>query len=254
MNPAHQQAVDHINTQGYHLFPDAIAASDARAMAEDFLKLHDDPQHAWRIRGDQHYQTLFGMLNLDDRVWRCAAHDDVVAVARCLLGDTCRVVEACSKPARPGSPAQNVHIDSAANFARVPDIPWMINTIWMLTDFTQDNGATGVVPMSHTLRRKSPPPYITADSSLIRPITGRAGSVLLWHSGLIHLARANTTTQARVGLNIAYYPRWMNNWVEAGHQPVTEQAFARMPKKMQSLCPGRLGERREELYEEKRPS
>jgi len=117
-------------------------------------------------------------MNLDDRVWTCAGHPDVVAIARHFLGPRCRVVEACCKPTWPGAPAQSVHTDSVGEFARVPDVPWMINTIWMLTDFTVDNGATGVVPMSHRSRCKRPP----GKTSKTRHRVRRFGHSLAWRS------------------------------------------------------------------------
>ena len=73
------------------------------------------------------------MPNLDDRVWDFAAHADVLAIVRHFLGDHCRAVEACSKPAWPGAPPQHLHVDSSGYFKQVPNIPWMINTIWMYT-------------------------------------------------------------------------------------------------------------------------
>jgi ectoine hydroxylase-related dioxygenase (phytanoyl-CoA dioxygenase family) len=129
-------------------------------------------------------------------------------------------------------------------------VPWMINTIWMLTDFTIENGATGVVPMSHRSRLRRPPPDIQSDSPLIKPVTGRAGSVMMWHGGLFHQARANTSSQIRVGLNIACYPRWFNNWIEGGHQPLWPETYERMPEATQRLCPGRQGREREKVYEQ----
>jgi hypothetical protein len=243
-------AAEHLDTYGYCLLEDRIPARTARELAARCLELHADPQYKSLIHGDQHYQTLFGMVNLDDRVWQCAAHPDTVAIARHFLGSHCRVVEACSKPTWPGAPAQALHADSAGNFRQVPDVPWMINTIWMLTDFTVENGATGVVPLSHRSRLKRPPEDL--DPSLIRPITGGAGSVMLWHGGTFHIARANTSTQVRVGLNIAYYPRWFNNWVEGGHQPVWPETYERMPPEMKQLCTGKLGRSRAALYEERR--
>ena len=134
------------------------------------------------------------MLNLDDRVWQCAFHRDTLAIARHFLG-SCRVVEACSKPCWPGAPAQALHVDSAHHFHQVPDVPWMINTIWMLSDFTVENGATGIVPLSHRSRLKTPPPEVGHDSEFIAAVAGEAGSVLLWHGGAWHQARANTLPQ-----------------------------------------------------------
>ena len=81
-----------------------IPGDTARRMAERFLELHTDPKCQIYNTGDEYYQTLFGMMNLDDRVWMCASHPDTVAVARHFLGQNCRVVEACSKPTWPGAP------------------------------------------------------------------------------------------------------------------------------------------------------
>jgi len=249
MNNEVEWAVEHLKTYGYCLLEDRIPGDLAQNMAQRCLELHADPKLEPYIVGDEFYQSLFGMLNLDDRVWACASHPDVVAVARHFLGPNCRVVEACSKPTWPGAPRQGLHVDSACEFSEVPDVPWMINSIWMLTDFTVENGATGVVPMSHRSRLKHPPPEIKADSPLIKPVTGWAGSVMMWHGGLFHMARANTSEQIRVGLNVAYYPRWFNNWIEDDHQPLWPETHDRMSPEMQSLCPGKLGRKREDVYE-----
>lgn len=244
-------AIQHLDTYGYCLLEDRVPVSLAQGLAARCLELHADPQYLpMMVNDDPRYHTLFGMVNLDDRVWQFASHPDTTAIARHFLGPHFRVVEACSKPTWPGAPAQRLHADSAGNFHQVPEVPWMINTMWMLTDFTVENGATGVVPFSHRSRCKGPPADF--DPSLIVPVTGRAGSVMLWHGGMFHIARANTSDQIRVGLNIAYYPRWFNNWVEGGHQPVWPETFERMPPEMQQLCPGKLGRSRAELYEVRR--
>jgi ectoine hydroxylase-related dioxygenase (phytanoyl-CoA dioxygenase family) len=221
-----------------------------RRLGESLLQLHfgGENDHLMHGAGDK-YQTLFGMLNRDDRVWECAAHRDVQRVVQHFLGHSYRVVEACSKPSWPGCPVQGLHVDSASNFHVVPppECPWMINTIWMLSDFTVENGCTRVVPMSHRARVKAPP---FQESDLIRPLEGKAGSVVLWHSGLFHQGGPNTSRDAvRLGLNIAYYPSWMNNWVEGGHQPLWPETYARMPPRVQRLMVGIHGHDRSEHYE-----
>ena len=72
--------------------------------------------------------------------------------------------------------------------------------------------------------------------TLIKPVAGEAGSIMLWHGGLFHQARANRSDDIRVGLNIAYYPRWFNNWIEHGHQPIWPETYEWMPPAMQQLC------------------
>ena len=244
-----KDAIAHLDQYGYCLLPELMPAEWARSFAERCQELHADPRNANKISGDEHYETLFGMLNLDDRTWACASHPSAVTVARHFLGPKCRVVEACSKPTQPGAPHQALHADSAGNFVRVPDIPWMINSMWMLTDFTADNGATAVVPGSHRSRLSAPPADLDVDGPHLHTICGTAGSLLMWHAGTFHMARGNRSDTVRVGLNVAYYPRWFNNWVENHHQPVWPETFEPMPRVMQSLCTGRRVHTRAEAYE-----
>ncbi len=247
-----ERAIQHLEVYGYCLLPQLLPADWCADFAANCLRLHADAACRQDVVGDEYYQTLFGMMNRDERTWRCAAHPAAVAVARHFLGDACRVVEACSKPTWPGAPHQPAHVDSAGRFQRVPDIPWMINSMWMLTDFTEANGATGVVPMSHRSRRNTPPADLDPDGPLVRPVIGTAGSLLMWHGGTVHLARAHRGDSIRVGLNVAYYPSWFNNWLENNHQPVWPETYASMPEVMQRLCTGRQAHSRAEAYEHKR--
>ena len=243
-------AVDHLQTYGYCLLEDRLPQEQTRAMAEDFLKLHANPDYDEYKANEWPYETLFGMLNHDERTWDCAFHPDTVEIARHLLGPRCRVVEACSKPNWPGYTGQwPLHVDSAGHFKDVPDLPWIINTIWMLTDFTASNGATRIVPMSHRSRMNRPPDDIAVDDPMVKDVIGRSGSVMMWHGGLFHGAGPNTGDDIRVGLNVAYYPRWMNNWVEGGHRPLWKETYERMPPEYQSLCVGKFGRDREGIYE-----
>ena len=249
MNDELQAAIDHLETYGYCLLENRIPAALTQSLAVRCLELHQMPKNQEYIHGDEFYQTLFGMPNLDDRVWDFAAHPDTLAIARHFLGDRCRAVEACSKQTLPGAPAQHLHVDSAGEFAQVPDVPWMINTIWMLTDFTVKNGATRIVPMSHRSRCKRPPVDLEPDDPMVATVTGRSGSVMMWHGGLFHGAGPNTGQDIRVGLNVAFYPRWLNNWIEGGHQPLWPETYARLPQEFRSLCVGKFGKVREEEYE-----
>src|SRR6185436_10008897 len=108
-------------------------------MAATYFKLHQDPAHRGWLQNpqDELYQTLFGLLNLDEQCWACAAHPRVLAVVRHFLGKNARIGEACSKWVKPGAPAGSVHVDSTYDLPAVlPAEPWIINTMWMITDFS----------------------------------------------------------------------------------------------------------------------
>jgi ectoine hydroxylase-related dioxygenase (phytanoyl-CoA dioxygenase family) len=80
-------------------------------------------------------------------------------------------------------------------------------TLWMLDDFTEENGATGGIPFSH--RKSHPPdePHSTwrEDGEIL---TGARGSVVFAHGAWWHTARPNTTQQPRSCLLGMYLMPW----------------------------------------------
>ncbi len=189
-----QDAIAHLETFGYCLIEDAISTSQADAMAEKYFQLHRNPANrdAFQDPGADLYQTLFGIVNLDEMCWECIAHPQVLQVVRHFLGDSVRLGEACTKWVKPRASQGGIHSDSTHDLpARLPETPWMINSIWMITDFTVENGATLVVPFSHRARRRPSASDITESHPV--PVCGRRGSVLLWHGGTWHGQGANIT-------------------------------------------------------------
>ncbi|MBL8386458.1 MAG: phytanoyl-CoA dioxygenase family protein [Burkholderiales bacterium] len=92
---------------------------------------------------------------------------------------------------------QPLHRDMGA----VPDAQgdWVCNCIWMLDDFTADNGPTRAVPGSHRLRD------LPADPRARHPdevhITGSAGTVVVMNAHLWHGGLANRTARPRAALH-----------------------------------------------------
>jgi len=106
-----------------------------------------------------------------------------------------------------GSAPQPLHADMAA----VADERgyWVCNTVWMLDDFTAENGAIRVVPGSHRWRRL--PQQCPADASAPHPqevlLTGRAGDVVVLNAHLWHGGTANRTGSPRTALHAFYCRR-----------------------------------------------
>jgi len=72
--------------------------------------------------------------------------------------------------------------------------------MWALTDFTEANGATRLVPGSH--RFDHCPDYGKPYESI--PAEMERGSVLVWNGSLWHGGGANTTRERRVGIAMNY--------------------------------------------------
>jgi ectoine hydroxylase-related dioxygenase (phytanoyl-CoA dioxygenase family) len=73
-----------------------------------------------------------------------------------------------------------------------------------MTDFTEANGATRVIPGSHRLADR-----LTFSEADTEPATMPAGSVLFYTGALYHGAGANRSDTVRSGLNITYAVSWL---------------------------------------------
>ncbi|MCY4059583.1 MAG: phytanoyl-CoA dioxygenase family protein, partial [Gammaproteobacteria bacterium] len=76
------------------------------------------------------------------------------------------------------------------------------NTMWMLDDFTAENGATLVVPGSH-LSGRQPDHDLDSNANWV-PATGPAGTVLALEGRIWHSTGVNTTNRYRTGLTINF--------------------------------------------------
>ncbi len=73
-----------------------------------------------------------------------------------------------------------------------------VNAMWMITEFTEDNGATRVVPGSHLSGRE--PDASVPHKILSVPATGPAGTAFVFDARLWHGAAPNTTNESRFGV------------------------------------------------------
>jgi ectoine hydroxylase-related dioxygenase (phytanoyl-CoA dioxygenase family) len=131
----------------------------------------------------------------------------------------------------PGSAAQELHRDSW-DFEGFP-IPLgyesSLSTMWALTDFTEMNGATRVVPGSHKLKGRQQ--FGLEDSE---PAEMEAGSVLLYTGSLFHGAGANRSGSHREGLIVHYNLGWLRQ-VENQYLSVTVETLRELPEDLLRL-------------------
>lgn len=104
-----------------------------------------------------------------------------------------------------GSRAQPLHRDRLAWGKHIPrQIEPQFNTLWALTDFTAENGATRCVPGSHKWdweRRAEPDHIVQAEMA--------AGSVFLYTGSVLHGGGENRARESRLGLNLTYTLGWL---------------------------------------------
>lgn len=104
---------------------------------------------------------------------------------------------------QPGEPAQFLHRDEDIwPFPNTFEI--MANAMWALDDFTEENGATRLIPGSHLWPRDRQPQPGEAVSA-----TAKAGSVVLWLGGVLHGGGANNAQAVRRGVVMSYRLGWL---------------------------------------------
>ena len=106
----------------------------------------------------------------------------------------------------PGQAAQPIHRDQwAFDFFPFPSgYEVQCNTIWAMTDFTAENGATRIVPGSNHFEDKLQ--FREKDSE---PAEMEKGSVLFYTGSVYHGGGANRSDATRTGINITYNVSWL---------------------------------------------
>ncbi len=137
---------------------------------------------------------------------------------------------------RPGQGNQPIHRDRWAWGSHLAHVQPQLNTIWALSDFTEANGATRVVPGSTEW-----PDDRVADEKEITQATMRAGSVLVYTGSVFHSGGENQSEQDRIGLNITYTLGWLRQ--EENQYLSTPPELARqLPERLQELIGYAMGQ------------
>lgn len=129
----------------------------------------------------------------------------------------------------PGEKAQAIHRDDAIYPIRRPHQELVLNTMWALDDFTEENGATHVIPGSQRWIDQQPDES-TATVRAIMP----AGSVMFFLGGVLHGGGANLSDRPRLGVILEYAAGWLRQ--QENHViGVPREVVGTLPVRLQEL-------------------
>jgi ectoine hydroxylase-related dioxygenase (phytanoyl-CoA dioxygenase family) len=137
----------------------------------------------------------------------------------------------------PGAPAQLLHRDQwCFDFFPFPtDVEVEVSTIWALTDFTEANGATRIVPGSHTSDGRI---EHTPDDTV--PAVMPRGSVVLYTGRTVHGGGENRSDGIRTGVNVDYVLGWLRQ-EENQYLSVPPEVVRSLPERIQRLMGYQMG-------------
>jgi ectoine hydroxylase-related dioxygenase (phytanoyl-CoA dioxygenase family) len=192
---------------GYTVVEGAVEESLVDELAETVRRLEDElhAAPAENLFEGVHTVRLYNLLARAEVFGRVPVHPGVLPIAERVLDPGLLISSLSSIAIGPGEAAQPIHADDQVIPLPKPHPATVCNTMWALTDFTEANGATRLVPGSH-LADASPDLFAAYDSV---PAEMPRGSVLVWHGSLWHGGGANTTGATRVGIAMNYCAGWI---------------------------------------------
>jgi len=184
---------------------DLLARLRAR-IGELFVQEGDRAGHEFRT--EEHARRLANLVDKGDVFQQAVAWPALLEYVRYVLGPDIKLSSLNARSADPHSDeGQPLHVDMSA----IPDERgyWVCNTVWMLDDFTPENGATRMVPGSHKWGTR--PQDALDDPMAPHPrevlLTGRAGSIAVMNAHLWHGGTANGTSAPRLAMHAFYCRR-----------------------------------------------
>jgi hypothetical protein len=229
--PPREEHRRRLDEEGYVKLEGFIAPARGRRLADRIEALFDAEGAAAgaEFRQEPGARRLANLVDKGDVFVECILEPLVLEHIGHVLGPRFKLSSLNARSANPRSEdAQPLHVDAGA----LPDERgyWVCNTVWLLDDFTAENGALRVVPGSHRWGRR--PQDALEDPRRPHPgevlVTGRAGDLVVMNSHLWHGGTANRTDRPRLALH-AFYCRWdkpQQQYQKALLRPETQAALS----------------------------
>lgn len=193
--------VERIRREGYTIVENAIEPGLVDALNVALLRLERELDAKPAMNGFEGHKTvrIYNLLAFGAPFTQVPVHARVLPIVEGVLDDGCLISSLSSIAIDAGESAQPIHADDMVIPLAKPHIPIVCNSMWALTDFTDANGATRLVPGSHV---KDNPEYGGKYDTIAAEM--KKGSVLIWDGALWHGGGANKTDTRRTGIAMNY--------------------------------------------------
>ena len=171
----------------------------------DALFVQEGDRAGAEFRPEPGAPRLANLADKGDVFVECMLEPAVLELVAHVLGPRFKLSSLNARSAEPGeAAAQPLHCDMGA----LPDEQgfWVCNALFMLDDFTAENGSLRAVPGTHRSGRL--PAEALADPRAPHAgetlVTGRAGDVVVMNAHLWHAGTANRSPRRRLALHSFY--------------------------------------------------
>lgn len=190
-----EQAIAEVEIYGFTLLENVLSTEVAEQMRAALIRCEREVGTEHTHRGSARHVSNLPTL---DRVFhQCVDHPRVLPVLENFLEPSLILGSLNSRIVRPGDGYQELHSDIPAHMLNM-DTPVMMNTVWLLDDFSPEIGGTRVVPGSHKSGLVQVPEGFAVQHE-VQP-TAPAGSVIIFNGQCWHGGGANTSDRSRHAL------------------------------------------------------
>jgi ectoine hydroxylase-related dioxygenase (phytanoyl-CoA dioxygenase family) len=200
--------LERMKRDGFTIVEGAIEPSLVETLRDDIFRLERElaVAPATNLFEGTRTHRIYNLLARGAVYQQVPVHAEVLPIVEGVLDRGCLVSSLSSIAIVPGETEQPLHADDQLIPLPKPHVSIICNTMWALTDFTIENGATRVVPGSH-LADRSPQPF--GEPVEVQYAEMKAGSVLVFDGSIWHGGGANRTTERRLGLAMNYCAGWI---------------------------------------------
>jgi len=214
---------------GYVIVSDMMSDGDiqtARADLDRILRTTKTGRNAFEGYSTQRVYALFAKTRTFDQA---ATHPLLLDVLDRVLGHY-QLSAPVGIRIGPGEEAQILHCDDAIYPLTKPHPTVVVNTMWPLDPFTEENGATRFVPGSH----KWEPSRHPTEADEVATAVMSPGSALFYLGSLWHGGGANQTGKPRLGVILEYASGWLRQ--QENHcLAVPRDTVSKLPQRLQEL-------------------
>lgn len=237
-----------VEGQGYVLLPEVITKEEAENARSRLLQQAEIARKTGTLLTEgKHRERIYGLIFKGEIFELMVQHPQVLEVVETILGSEITLGGFSAHILHPGATNMGVHVDYPY-WAMEPPFPahpiLEVQTIWLVEDFTEDNGAPFFAPGSQKLSCK---PDIKQFHQIAEKITGKAGSVVISHGLCWHDTSTNTTQEPRVSILGNYTPKFIHP-LEDNLYEVRPEVLEQASPKLQKLLRYRLKSTEEPIF------
>jgi ectoine hydroxylase-related dioxygenase (phytanoyl-CoA dioxygenase family) len=190
---------------GYVILHGVLATAEIDALKQALAPLERERPMGRNSFEGSRTQRVYSLASKGPVFMRLAEHPRVMAIADAVLLPNFLLSTLQSIRLHAEEPGQPWHADDMFYQIARPHPTLALSAIWAVEDFTEDNGATSLIPGSHRWGPEHPDERPHTEISAVM----KAGSVVVFDGSLWHRGGANRATGTRLAISPQYCQPWL---------------------------------------------